>query len=177
MGFGKGALKVFLCREIPLAKHVAKRVAFAKFSRSRFMSSFALNPRLEGDSYFITDLTLCTVRLMKDANYPWLLLIPRLSDLVEVIDLEEADQLQLMREIALVSRALRKVTDCEKLNVGALGNQVSQLHVHVIARYRDDAAWPGPVWGAVSPLAYGPEKVEALVDRLQQALSGDDDED
>lgn len=138
------------------------------------MSSFALNPRLEGDSYIVTDLTLCTVRLMKDANYPWLLLIPRQSDLVEVIDLEEADQQQLMREIVQASRALRKVTDCEKLNVGALGNQVSQLHVHVIARYRDDAAWPGPVWGMVPPLAYDHDKADALIDRLQQALSGDD---
>jgi diadenosine tetraphosphate (Ap4A) HIT family hydrolase len=140
------------------------------------MSFFNLNPRLEGDSHFVTDLTLCTVRLMKDANYPWLLLIPRQPDLVEVIDLEEADQLQLMREIALASRALRKVTDCEKLNVGALGNQVSQLHVHVIARYREDAAWPGPVWGAVPPLAYEPEKVDSLIDQLQQTLA-DDDED
>jgi len=138
------------------------------------MSSFALNPRLEGDSYFVTDLTLCTVRLMKDANYPWLLLIPRQSDLVEVIDLEEVDQMQLMREIVHASRALREVTDCEKLNVGALGNQVPQLHVHVIARYRDDAAWPGPVWGVVPPLAYDHDKAEALIDRLQQALAGDD---
>ena len=118
------------------------------------MSSFALNARLEGDSYFVSDLTLCTVRLLKDANYPWLLLIPRQSDLVEIIDLEEADQMQLMREIALASRVLREVTDCEKLNVGALGNQVSQLHVHVIARYRDDPAWPGPVWGAVPAQEY-----------------------
>ncbi|MEC9470677.1 MAG: HIT family protein [Pseudomonadota bacterium] len=139
------------------------------------MSSFALNARLEGDSYFVSDLTLCTVRLLKDANYPWLLLIPRQSDLVEIIDLEEADQMQLMREIALASRVLREVTDCEKLNVGALGNQVSQLHVHVIARYRDDPAWPGPVWGAVSAQEYSHDRVETLIEKLRDTLAGDDD--
>ncbi|WP_428670007.1 HIT domain-containing protein, partial [Roseibium sp.] len=130
------------------------------------MSSFALNPRLEGDSHFVTDLPLSTVRLMKDANYPWLLLVPRKSDLVEVIDLDEADQQQLMREIVQASSILREVSDCEKLNVGALGNQVSQLHVHVIGRFRDDAAWPGPVWGVVPAKAYDHEKAEHLIEQL-----------
>ncbi len=139
------------------------------------MTSFAINPRLEGDSHFVADLPLCAVRLMKDANYPWLLLVPRQSDLVEIIDLDEADQARLIHEIALTSRILRDVTDCEKLNVGALGNQVSQLHVHVIARFRDDAAWPGPVWGAVPPLEYDPEKADALLDRLRTALSAEGD--
>jgi diadenosine tetraphosphate (Ap4A) HIT family hydrolase len=134
------------------------------------MTFFNLNPRLEGDSHFVADLPLCAVRLMKDANYPWLLLVPRKNDMVELIDLEEVDQQQLMREIARASRALRSVTDCEKLNVGALGNQVSQLHVHVIARFRNDAAWPGPVWGVVPPTAYEPARAEQLIERLTQAL-------
>ena len=134
------------------------------------MTFFNLNPRLEGDSYFVADLPLCAVRLMKDANYPWLLLIPRKPDLVEIIDLEDDDQLQLMREIALASHVLRQVTDCEKLNVAALGNQVSQLHVHVIARYRDDSAWPGPVWGVVPALAYDPEKADTLIEQLREVL-------
>lgn len=138
------------------------------------MTFFNLNPRLEGDSLFVADLPLCAVRLMKDANYPWLLLVPRKQDLVEIIDLEEADQQQLMREIALASACLRQVTDCEKLNVGALGNMVSQLHVHVIARFREDAAWPGPVWGVVPALAYEPDKVESLIDRLREALADQD---
>ena len=135
------------------------------------MSSFSLNARLEGDSLAIRDLPLCTVRLMKDANYPWLLLIPRKSDLVEIIDLEDADQLQLMREVATASRVLRQVTECEKLNVGALGNQVSQLHVHVIGRFRSDAAWPGPIWGAVPPLAYEETIEDRLIDRLNEAFA------
>ncbi|MCK7613360.1 HIT domain-containing protein [Roseibium sediminicola] len=135
------------------------------------MTFFNLNPRLEGDSLFVADLPLCAVRLMKDANYPWLLLVPRKSDLVEIIDLDEADQQQLMREIALASTCLRQVTDCEKLNVGALGNMVSQLHVHVIARFREDAAWPGPAWGVVPALAYEPDKAESLIDQLREALA------
>jgi diadenosine tetraphosphate (Ap4A) HIT family hydrolase len=135
------------------------------------MTFFNLNARLEGDSHFVADLPLSAVRLLKDANYPWLLLIPRKPDLVEIIDLEESDQLQLMREIALTSQVLRKVTDCEKLNVGALGNQVSQLHVHVIARFRDDAAWPGPVWGAAPFEGYEPERVDTLIDQFREAFS------
>ncbi|TYC51830.1 HIT family protein [Rhodobacterales bacterium] len=135
------------------------------------MTSHSLNARLEGDSYFVTDLPLSEVRLMKDANYPWLMLVPRQSNLVEIIDLEEEDQMQLMREIALASRVMRKVTDCEKLNVGALGNQVSQLHVHIVARFRDDPAWPGPVWGAVAPMKYEAEKMEALIEQLRDAFS------
>lgn len=137
------------------------------------MSSFALNPRLEGDSYFVADLTLSTVRLMKDANYPWLLLVPQKSDLVEIIDLGDSDQLQLIREIAQMSRLLRSVTDCEKLNVGALGNQVSQLHVHVIARFRSDRSWPGPVWGTVPPEDYEAEQADTLISRLRDAIASE----
>lgn len=135
------------------------------------MSSFAINPRLEGDSFFVEDLPLSQVRLMKDANYPWLMLIPRGSDLVELIDLTAEDQQQLMREIAVTSTALRMATDCEKLNVGALGNQVSQLHIHVIARFRADAAWPGPIWGAVPSISYEPEKADSLIADLRRALA------
>ncbi|WP_306142538.1 HIT domain-containing protein [Roseibium sp. MMSF_3412] len=135
------------------------------------MTTFALNPRLEGDSLFVADLPLSSVRLMKDANYPWLLLVPRKSDLVEIIDLDDGDQMQLMREISLASTVLRNVTECEKLNVGALGNQVSQLHVHVIARFRDDSAWPGPVWGVVPPKDYEPDRADTLIGDLRDALA------
>jgi len=135
------------------------------------MTSFSLNPRLEGDSYPVTELELCAVRLIKDSTYPWLLLVPRKNDLIELIDLDQAHQHRLMDEIAAASTALKSVTDAEKLNVAALGNQVSQLHVHVIARFRDDAAWPGPVWGAAPPREYEPDAAEHLIDRLRSALS------
>ena len=86
---------------------------------------------------------------IKDANYPWLLLVPRRPDVSEIIDLDEVEQAQLMTEIARAARALKAVTECDKLNIAALGNAVAQLHVHVIARRRNDVAWPKPVWGAV----------------------------
>ncbi|WP_299809161.1 HIT domain-containing protein [uncultured Roseibium sp.] len=139
------------------------------------MSFFNLNPRLEGDSYFVADLPLCAVRLMKDATYPWLMLIPRKQDMVEIIDLDEQDQQQLIKEIARASKVLRSVINCEKLNVAALGNQVSQLHVHVIARFRDDAAWPGPVWGAVPAQPYEPEKADDLIEQLRDAFASEDE--
>ncbi|SHL26361.1 HIT domain-containing protein [Roseibium suaedae] len=135
------------------------------------MKAFDINPRLEGDSLFVADLPLCAVRLMKDANYPWLMLIPRRGDLIEIIDLPEEDQQQLMREIALASRILKAATDCEKINVGAIGNMVSQLHVHVVARFREDAAWPAPVWGAVPATAYESGKAERLIATLQDAFT------
>lgn len=134
------------------------------------MIRFDLNPRLEGDSLPVADLPLCAVRLMKDANYPWLLLIPRQSDLVEITDLSAPDRLRLMEEIAAAAEALKTITGCDKINVGALGNMVPQLHVHVIARFRTDAAWPNPVWGAAPAGTYDPVELEALIDRLRKHL-------
>ena len=135
------------------------------------MSAFQLNARLEDDSLFITDLALCTVWLMKDANYPWLLLVPRQNDLIELFDLSPADRHLLMDEIATASKALQTVTNCEKLNVGALGHQVSQLHVHVIARFQTDVAWPGPIWGATPAKPHEDKAAEHLIAKLRQAFS------
>jgi diadenosine tetraphosphate (Ap4A) HIT family hydrolase len=134
------------------------------------MISFDINPRLEGDSYPVADLGLCAVRLMKDANYPWLMLIPRKGDMIELTDLEPLERIVLMEEIAQASDALKAVTDCEKLNVAALGNMVSQLHVHIIARFREDAAWPAPVWGAVQAVPYAEGEASKLISALQDAL-------
>src|SRR6201993_1460450 len=115
--------------------------------------AWSLHPQLKKDTVDIGDLPLCRVLVIKDANYPWLLLVPRREEAVEVIDLSEIEQAQLMTETSRVARALKEVTKCDKLNVAALGNAVPQLHVHVIARRKTDAAWPRPVWGAVPPLA------------------------
>jgi diadenosine tetraphosphate (Ap4A) HIT family hydrolase len=134
------------------------------------MSSFSLNPQLEADTVNLGDLPLSRVLLMRDANYPWLILVPRRGELVEIVDLEHAEQTQLMNEIAQVSHALRSVTRCDKLNVAALGNSVSQLHVHVIARRRDDAAWPRPVWGAAPARAYEPSELDRLSGSIRQEL-------
>src|SRR5712691_8996548 len=105
-------------------------------------SAWSLHAQLTQDTIDIGDLPLCRVLVIKDANYPWLLLVPRRKDAVEIIDLAEVEQAQLMTEVARVARALKDITKCDKLNIAALGNVVPQLHVHVIARRKNDAAWP-----------------------------------
>ena len=109
--------------------------------------NWSLHPQLVRDTIELGDLALSRVLVIKDANYPWLLLVPRRPDIVELIDLDEVEQAQLMVEIARAARALKTVTECDKLNIAALGNAVPQLHVHVIARRKTDKAWPKPVWG------------------------------
>ncbi|HVX98821.1 MAG TPA: HIT family protein [Pseudorhodoplanes sp.] len=124
------------------------------------MSRWALHPQLERDTLAVGDLPLCRVLIIRDANYPWLLLVPRRPEIVEILDLDEVEQAQLMVEITRVARALREITKCDKLNIAALGNVVPQLHVHIIARRRTDAAWPKPVWGAAEPLPFDPDALE-----------------
>ncbi|MEN1727629.1 MAG: HIT family protein [Pseudomonadota bacterium] len=132
------------------------------------MSEFTLDPRLKADSMPVLDLPLCSLRLMNDQRFPWLLLIPRRSGMEEILDLSREDQQQLWVEIRQVTRAMQALLAPDKLNVAALGNQVRQLHVHVIARYQDDDAWPAPVWGVGSPVDYGAES--PLIDRFRAAL-------
>jgi diadenosine tetraphosphate (Ap4A) HIT family hydrolase len=134
------------------------------------MPGFTLDSRLEADTTAVTDLALCVLRLSKDARFPWLILVPRRPDMAEIIDLEAMDRAILFDEIVLVSEALRTVTRCQKLNVAALGNQVRQLHVHVIARFETDAAWPRPVWGAGEPVAYEAPARDRLVAALRETL-------
>ncbi|HZP69838.1 MAG TPA: HIT family protein [Pseudolabrys sp.] len=132
---------------------------------------WSLHPQLAEDTVPVGDLPLARVLLAKDANYPWLILVPRLPGLVELTDPDEHTQVQLLAEISATARVLKNVTQCDKLNIAALGNQVPQLHVHVIARRRTDAAWPKPVWGVRPPLAYEKERQSALVDSLRQSLA------
>jgi diadenosine tetraphosphate (Ap4A) HIT family hydrolase len=132
---------------------------------------WTLDPQLERDTVPVGDLQLSRVLLINDANYPWLLLVPRRRGIVEIIDLAEIEQAQLMAEIAQVSHTLRRLTSCDKINVAALGNVVPQLHVHLIARSRGDAAWPKPVWGAVPARSYERAAIEALTAPLKQELA------
>lgn len=131
---------------------------------------WSLHPQLVQETVPVGDLPLARMLLANDANYPWLILVPRLPGLVELIDLEENAQVQLLGEIAAAARALKTVTECDKLNIAALGNQVPQLHVHVIARRRADAAWPKPVWGVKPPLAYAEGQQVILLNSLRQLL-------
>lgn len=104
---------------------------------------------------------------MNDMRFPWLILVPERDGAEEIIDLGEADRAALMREIALVSEALKALWSPDKLNVGALGNRVRQLHVHVLARFVSDEAWPGPVWGVGQAVAYPPHMAGIALDRLR----------
>jgi diadenosine tetraphosphate (Ap4A) HIT family hydrolase len=117
-------------------------------------TDWSLHPQLARDTTALGDLPLSRVLLANDANWPWLILVPRRDAIREIIDLDEADQARLMTEIARVARALKAITACDKLNIAAIGNVVPQLHVHVVARREADAGWPKPIWGAAPPLAY-----------------------
>lgn len=134
------------------------------------MPEFELDPQLAADTLPIGRLALCDTRLMKDARFPWIILAPRKQGLVELFDLGSGDRKRLIEEIAAVSAALKQETGCLKINVGALGNIVRQLHVHIVARRKGDAAWPGPVWGAGARLPYAAGAGEALASRLRAAI-------
>jgi len=130
-----------------------------------------LHPQLADDTHPVAHLELSDLQLMDDANHPWLILVPRIAGAIELIDLDESQQAGLMREIVAVSRALQAAFAPHKLNIAALGNVVSQLHVHVIARYEHDIAWPRPVWGMATAQRYSPEELVRRIERLQSVLA------
>jgi diadenosine tetraphosphate (Ap4A) HIT family hydrolase len=131
---------------------------------------FLLHPRLESDCLYLTDLGLSRLLLMNDARYPWCILVPRRDDLMEIYELSDVLQQQLWQESAILGRAMMEAFGGDKLNVAALGNLVPQLHLHHIVRYRDDVAWPGPVWGVGTPQVYGEQQLDEVKGRLQAAL-------
>lgn len=135
------------------------------------MTAFALDPTLAADTIDIATLRLCVARLMNDRRFPWVILVPARPRACEIIDLDAADRALLIEEIAFVSTVMRDLFQPTKLNVGALGNVVTQLHVHVVARSTSDAAWPGPVWGT-APERYGPDDVERRLAPLRYRLAG-----
>ena len=133
-------------------------------------TDFSLDPRLAADTITLVDWPLCRVLLMNDARFPWLILVPRRPDISDIDQLDTDDQAALWRETARAMGALREATTAHKINVGALGNIVRQLHVHVVARRTDDAAWPGPVWGAGTARPFTASEQAALRARLAPAL-------
>jgi diadenosine tetraphosphate (Ap4A) HIT family hydrolase len=126
---------------------------------------YELHPQLAADTHPLATFALCDLRLMDDANYPWLILVPRLPVAHELLDLDAIQRHQLSDEIERTGRLLRDVFQPHKLNVAALGNLVPQLHVHVIARFEHDPSWPAPVWGRVAARPY---TLEGLVERISQ---------
>lgn len=133
-------------------------------------SDFALDPRIAANTHFVAALRLCDVLLMNDSRFPWLILVPRINDAVEITHLSEEQKTDLWNEVDQASRALLGQTHCDKLNVGALGNIVRQLHVHVIARFTGDAAWPGPVWGAGTAIPYSEDDTAQFLQTFRTNL-------
>lgn len=134
---------------------------------------FALDPRLAQDTVVLGDFPLCRLLLSKDANYPWFILVPRRADISEVFELQADDQQQLWKETTFLAQALQGAFAADKMNVATLGNVVAQLHMHVIVRRRDDAAWPAPVWGKVPAIEYDNAGLEEIGQRLRAVLPGD----
>lgn len=133
-------------------------------------AAFVLDPTLHADTIAVGDLALSRVLLMDDARFPWLILVPRVAGMRDLIDLPGARAHELLDEIDRAARALRELHAPFKLNVAALGNVVAQLHVHVIARHVDDAAWPRPVWGVGAAVRYAAAARDAELARLRNAL-------
>jgi len=131
---------------------------------------FVLDARLAADTHLIGDLPLSQLRLFDDARFPWFVLVPRIAGARELIDLDESDQRTLLAEVSRLGRVLESDFRPDKLNVAALGNVVPQLHVHVIARFTNDVAWPHPVWGRGERVAYTASERDARIAALRDAL-------
>ena len=127
--------------------------------------AFSLDPRLAADTHPVGDLALCSVLLMDDARFPWLILVPRRPILSELTDLAPEDAGLAFEEIRIAVGVVQALARPDKVNVAALGNVVSQLHIHVVARFRSDPAWPGPVWGVGERKPYPPHARAALLER------------
>ncbi|MGD0185599.1 MAG: HIT domain-containing protein [Roseiarcus sp.] len=133
--------------------------------------SFALDPRLAADTLAVGDLSLSRLLLMNDSRYPWLVLVPRGENLREIVDLETEARAALIEEIAAASRFVQSLPGVDKINVGALGNIVGQLHVHVVGRAVGDPAWPGPVWGVGTAQRYDESRASRLIAEIRAGLA------
>ncbi|MGK9065099.1 HIT family protein [Stutzerimonas chloritidismutans] len=134
---------------------------------------FELDSRLENDTVTIGDYPLCRLLLMNDSNYPWFILVPRRGEVSELFQLDVADQEQLWREATSFAEIVKDTFRADKMNVATLGNVVNQLHLHVIARRRDDLAWPAPVWGRQPAQPYAADQVAGIRRKLELVLTGE----
>lgn len=135
------------------------------------MSEFVLHSKLEADTFEIADLEVSQLLLMNDARFPWLILVPQVSDMRDLHNLPKDHYQVVTREIAHVSQILQTLTQAHKMNVGALGNMVPQLHIHIIARQTDDAAWPAPVWGVGEAQPYRQDAAARFIQQIANKLS------
>jgi diadenosine tetraphosphate (Ap4A) HIT family hydrolase len=127
--------------------------------------TFQLDSRLAADTIPVGDLALSSVLLLKDARFPWFILVPRIEGVSEITDLSDEQAIQAMQEIRIATRVMMELSKPDKVNVGALGNMVAQLHIHVIGRFRSDPAWPGPAWGHGTKAPYPDHAASALIER------------
>jgi len=134
---------------------------------------FQLHPQLAADSIVIGRFDLSLLLLSKDSNYPWCILVPQVEDAFEIHHLSDEEQIQLIRESSRLSEVMTSLFDAHKMNIAALGNMVRQLHVHHIARFEGDAAWPQPIWGKLPAQVYLQDELAERIRRLQNALVGD----
>jgi diadenosine tetraphosphate (Ap4A) HIT family hydrolase len=132
--------------------------------------TFKLDQRLQNDSFFVYKLPLSQVRLINDRQFIWCVLIPEINDVTEIIELKQAQQAALWEESAMLSRALKKGFNPDKLNVAAIGNIVAQLHIHHLCRFKVDIAWPAPVWGRQPMVGYDENKHIVLSERISKLL-------
>ncbi|WP_278939348.1 HIT domain-containing protein [Pseudomonas helleri] len=134
---------------------------------------FILDTRLQEDTWLIGDFPLCRLLLSNDSNYPWFILVPRREGISELFQMDDVDQQLMWAETTALAGVLKELFTADKMNVATLGNVVSQLHMHVIARYASDAAWPGPVWGKHPAKPYSEADVQVIRDKLKTVLDAD----
>ena len=135
------------------------------------MGEFVLNKQLEADTHLVCELENCSLRLLDDARWPWLVLVPRVVGIEEWYDLTKGQRIMIDGEVARVASALKTMTGCEKTNIATIGNMVRQLHIHVIARNEGDANWPGPVWGYGTREPYEPENTASFIEAFKASFS------
>ncbi len=135
------------------------------------INKFVIDPVIEKNSYYLTDMGLSQVYLKNDKQNPWFILVPKKMRAIEIMDLTHEDQTILMEEITIVSEFIKNEYGPDKLNVGSLGNIVKQLHIHVIARYETDRAWPGPIWGSPTTSEFSSEELENLKNKFVDFIS------
>lgn len=134
---------------------------------------FKLDPQLADSTVVVGHFSLCLVLLSKDANFPWCLLVPKRANMTELHHLSDLDRQQYAKESGYLSEVMVGLFAPDKMNMAALGNHVSQLHIHHVARFKDDAAWPNPIWGAVAAKDYDADELSSRLSRLQSALACD----
>ncbi len=131
---------------------------------------FQLHPQLEADTVLVGRFPLSLLLLSRDANYPWCILVPQREGVKEIYQLDAADQRQLLQESCTLAECMAGLFAADKMNIATIGNMVAQLHMHHIARFKSDAAWPGPVWGAMAPVAYSEDMLAHRVARIAASL-------